>query len=236
MYTESTTDHKKNRPVGFSFSNPKPTGRFFVRLSWGVVKTRDLALEQQRKQHIILTARRLLAEGSHAGVSLSSIAKEAGVSKGMLTYYFASKDELITATIADHLARQEELLIAVAADRTTSVRDRLERMLELALPSGERATDELRFIVEVWSYAKTRPSVMELVQIAYKRFRKHGQRLLAMGAREGYVTAKDHAWVNIAINALLDGLSFQLAVDRELDAADLRRRVLRIVDMLVTSD
>ena len=171
-----------------------------------------------------------------ARVYLEDIAEAAGVSKGMLTYYFASKDELITATIADHLERQEQLLIAVAADRTTPVRERLERMLELALPSGERAVEELRFIVEVWSYAKTRPDVLGLVQLAYKRFRKHGQRLLEMGAREGYVTAKDHAWVNIAINALLDGLSFQLAVDNELDATDIRRRVLRIIDVMVSSE
>jgi hypothetical protein len=48
------------------------------------------------------------------------------------------------------------------------------------------------------------------------------------------VKVTDRRFANIVINALLDGLSFQVALDEEIDTAELRERVIALVDLLLT--
>jgi AcrR family transcriptional regulator len=194
------------------------------------LKTKNRELEQQRRGEILEAAVSLLAQGSHRDVTLDRIARELGVSKGLVTYYFKSKDELITAAIERHLERQELALRALASDSQAPVLERLERLLLVAVPERERAERELGFLVEVWSYAKARPHAMEVVRRAYLRFRAHCEEMLA-----SELSAGDAAWVNLVLNALVDGMSMQLAVDPALPADEIRARLVSLVRGLLHS-
>jgi len=199
-----------------------------------MVKTKNPELERERRQHIMWTVRRLLAEGSHRRMTLDLIATEAGVSKGMLTYYFDSKDDLVTSSIAHFLELQQVALQMVVDDEDTAIPERIRRLVTVALPERDQVTEDLRFFVEVWSYAKARPEVMELVRRSYLRFRASCEGLIERGIERGYVRVADPRLANVMINALLDGLSFQVALDDELDTPALRERVLALVDALLT--
>lgn len=199
-----------------------------------MVKTKNPELERERRQQIMWTVRRLLAEGSHKRMTLDLIAREAGVSKGMLTYYFDSKDDLVTASIAHFLELQQMALSMVVDDERTPIPERVRRLVTIALPEREQVSSDLRFLVEVWSYAKARPEAMALVRDAYLRFRAACELLIERGAARGYVRVTDPALANVMINALLDGLSFQVALDDDLDVTELRERVLVLVEALLT--
>src|SRR4029453_2010096 len=53
----------------------------------------------RRIQEILTTAAELFGERGYDGVSLEDVADRLDVTKGSLYYYFASKDELVTAAI-----------------------------------------------------------------------------------------------------------------------------------------
>jgi TetR/AcrR family fatty acid metabolism transcriptional regulator len=202
-----------------------------------MAKTPNPALQQQRRVMIMLTVAQLLTEGSHSGVTLDRIAKAAGVSKGMLTYYFDSKDQLFTDTIAFFLEQQELALRTILEDDGAPPMDRLRRLIATALPDGDTVQLHLRFLVEVWSYAKERPEAMKMVRESHLRFRQQCEQLIDLGAAKGYVTARDRKWVNLLLHAILDGMSFQLAIDDELDVPDVRERLLALIDgMLAPTD
>lgn len=59
---------------------------------------------------ILHAARQLLAEASFAEISLSAIAKAAGVSKGTLYYYYKNKDEILFDIADQYLDRLAESL------------------------------------------------------------------------------------------------------------------------------
>ena len=200
-----------------------------------MVKTKNPELERERRQQIMWTVRRLLAEGSHRRMTLDLIAREAGVSKGMLTYFFDSKDDLVTSSIAQFLDLQQMALSMVVDDESTPIPERVRRLVTIALPEREQVSQDLRFLVEVWSYAKARPEAMAVVRDAYTRFRAACETLIERGVERGYVRVADPRLANVMINALLDGLSFQVALDEELDVAILRERVLALVDALLTT-
>ncbi|WP_175528439.1 TetR/AcrR family transcriptional regulator [Devosia crocina] len=69
--------------------------------------------EAQRRRHIIDSTIAVLVRDGVEGTSLSRVAGEAGVAKGIICYYFSSKDGLYDAVLA---SVRERMVNAVLAD------------------------------------------------------------------------------------------------------------------------
>jgi AcrR family transcriptional regulator len=67
-------------------------------------------IEQARRAQIVGVAIDTIAEVGYAQASLARIAERAGISKGVIAYHFAGKDDLIAAIVAEVLARAEEVM------------------------------------------------------------------------------------------------------------------------------
>lgn len=170
--------------------------------------------------------------GNIAKLTFDRVARAAGVSKGLVTYYFPSKDELLIATIRHYHEQQHQMLSAlVLIDAPAEAL--LPRLVEAAFLSRESVEAELRFQVEVWSFAKDRPDALEAVAESYRAFRSACEALLHRGVEEGYVTAIDRDWAYLFMHALVDGLSFQLALDPDLDVGELQRRTTLLFERLL---
>lgn len=63
------------------------------------------------RQHILQTANRLMMEKGINETSLADIAREAGISKGTLYYYYSSKNDLIYDVTQQHFAAITDNLI-----------------------------------------------------------------------------------------------------------------------------
>jgi AcrR family transcriptional regulator len=181
------------------------------------------------------TTRKLLTRDSFATLTLARVASEAGVSKGLLTYYFGSKEALIIETIRQYHAEQRALLHGLIA-LPLPVAAKLRMMVDATLPSQLSVQEELEFQVEVWSFAKNRPEARDAVAESYRDFRDATEALLDEGIAEGTVVVEDKAWTYRVLHALIDGLSFQLAVDPTVDMAQLRADTLRLFQRLLGAD
>jgi AcrR family transcriptional regulator len=58
------------------------------------------AIEQRRKRHILRVVAKVVAEEGFSGATMRKIAERAGVSTGMLTYYYKNKRELLQDMLA----------------------------------------------------------------------------------------------------------------------------------------
>lgn len=56
-------------------------------------------IEEARRRQIIASAVEVLAEGGYGNASLARIAKHAGISKGVISYHFAGKDDLMKQVV-----------------------------------------------------------------------------------------------------------------------------------------
>lgn len=68
-------------------------------------------IEDIRKEQIINTAITTIADKGFINTPLSEIAKEAGISKGVISYYFKSKDELVKKVMDKILSDSKKYLI-----------------------------------------------------------------------------------------------------------------------------
>jgi AcrR family transcriptional regulator len=188
-------------------------------------RPKDPALEARRREMVLDAAQALLAESSWMSVTLEAVAQRAEVSKGVVTYWFRSKDALIVAAV-ERFHEQYAAKLARVAALELPPRERLEMLIALAFPSRAQVTREVRFQAEVWSYAKANPAVAASIREAYASFRLATDALIAMGRDAGYITTERTDDLHRFVHALVDGLSLHIAFDERHDVAATRRQLL----------
>ena len=192
-------------------------------------RTKDPKLEEDRLALVTDATIELLAATSWRSVTLEKVARQAGLSKGAVTYWFASKDDLLVAAVERFHATYGEDLAQVAAT-PGPVRERLERLLALAFPDQPTVERELRFQTEVWSYAKERPEVLHALRERYGRFRAACEALVELGVAEGYVTREDREGLYFFVHALIDGVSIHVAFDPDADVPAVRAKLIELLE------
>ncbi|MFC3454272.1 TetR/AcrR family transcriptional regulator [Amycolatopsis speibonae] len=93
---------------------------------------------EHRRQQIAAAVRRIAAERGLEGVSLNEVAAEAGISKGFVQHYFASRDDMLRHAATTLRGGIEERIAAARPDGEPGVRD----LLVALLPLDDAARDD----------------------------------------------------------------------------------------------
>ena len=198
-----------------------------------MARTKDPDNERSRREAMMAATYGLLVARPWHQVTLADVAASAGVSKGLPRYYFGNQERLIVDTIRWFLKRQVTGLHAIAG-LDIPVQQRLQMLIDAALPDYEVLDAEVRFQLEVWSFAKkSRPDVLVEIRAAYADFRGTCAELVTVGIQEGYVTDDVDPMTYVFIHSLLDGLSIQATIDTSLDIPALRARTRAVIEKLL---
>jgi len=199
-----------------------------------VARPPDPEKQQQRRDAIEGAVYELLIERSWSAITLAEVGKRAEVSKALVVHYYGDKRSLLLASVRRFLDRQAEMALAIAGS-DGPIAERLATLVTLALPDHEEIERQMRFQLEVWSFAKTDADALAVVRNAYKRFREACEAMIEIGKASGYITNDDPEWSYLLLHGLLDGLSFQTALDPSLDIDALRAKVIAHIDGTLTA-
>lgn len=191
-------------------------------------------IEVHRRAQIVAAATQTIHREGFARASLARIAEHAGISKGVILYHFASKDELIRAVVTDTYS-DAGALIATAVEAAVSHRDRLAAYVggNVAFLAEHRV--EVHVLNEIFTsfrgadgrlaYDETQlDSVLEPLEI-----------LLRAGQDDGELRDFDTRVVARTIRATIDALTPQLVADPELDVDAYRLELVELIDRAVRS-
>lgn len=193
-------------------------------------------IEEARRAQLVACAIDTIAELGYGQASLARIAERAGISKGVIGYHFAGKDELLSEVVAEVMGRAEQFIRPRVAGESTG-------------PVALRAYIEsnLAFMGEY------RNHVLALVEIA-RNFRPaedgsgFGPRFvggavatlaqwLASFQQRGELRADfDPVVLATAIRAAIDAVPRRLANDPELDLAHYGRELADLFDLATRKD
>ncbi len=171
---------------------------------------------EEKAQRILDAARTILAEKGFSGATVSLVAKEAEVSRGLLHYYFKNKEEMLTKVIRGNMEASVVLIDAVFSG-SSSV-DEFAHGITSALRSVVE-DDPHFFVVFLEGIAASRQSRMVRDQIAslYGQFRN----AICMGLRR----MKNKGIINPAapleglaclLTGIIDGMGLQFVTEAEL--------------------
>jgi AcrR family transcriptional regulator len=183
---------------------------------------------RKRREQLVDCAIDAIVERGFQGASVAEVAERAGVSKGVVTYHFAAKDELIFAAVA-----------------------RIFDSIKQALESRLRGTSPETFVadyINAWvDYYRTETRYVVAIREIWGNFRDEGghqhfgpqavagelaivQQVLEYGQAEGILGSFDARVMAVSIKAALDALLSQVATDADLDLEAYGAELVRLFD------
>lgn len=169
-----------------------------------------------RREQIVRATVRCLAREGYTRLTMKKVAREAGVSQGILHYYFTDKRAILTATLA---AVSRDLDRRVAAAQSRTGRDpgaRLRALVRACLEVAVRRPEFWVVFVEFWGEMAHDRRLREVNAEVYDRTRALIARLIADGVRTGRFRAVDPRRAAAVVLGLVDGVSLQLTFDPEV--------------------
>jgi len=189
-------------------------------------------IEQARRAQIIDCAIDAIAELGFAQASLAQIAKRAGVSAGVILYYFAGKDELIRAVVRHVFAKGVELITpAVNAEETP--RDALRVFIRANVDFFAHYPNYGRAVMNI-----TRSGAAERAfDPSFDQPRETGFRaILEWGQRTGAFRAFSADVMATSIIEALDIIPKRHAADPDLDLAAYASELVELFDHATRAD
>lgn len=172
-----------------------------------------------RRQDLIAATVRSIAEHGFADATVERICAAAGVSRGLISHYFAGKDDLLLATfrqLTDELGAETARM---AHARGGGPVDRLRAAVEVSFRPPVFDAAKMSVWLAFWSEARTRPSLRALNRDLYRGYRAAITRLMAEAARERGVALDAHGSA-VALTALIDGLWLEWSLDPDAFSPD----------------
>jgi AcrR family transcriptional regulator len=166
---------------------------------------------------IVDAMRRSVAARGAAGSTFDQVAREAGVSRGLLHYHFGTKEKLLAEVVRrDSEIRLDHLGTELASASTVAeVIDVLVRSLEDLV---ERDPGFVALMFELFTSGRRNPEIATEFAALQRATRTHVAELLAAREREGVIRLTDEPEAVAAVLlSLADGLALRLLGEPDHD-------------------
>jgi len=158
-----------------------------------------------------------VARRGAAGSTFEHVAREAGVSRGLLHYYFGTKERLLVEVVR----RDAEIRIDRLDERlakATSADDVLDVLVASLTDMIENEPGFFLLLYELFSAGRRNPDIQREVGQLFERTRSHVAEVLAAKQREGVLKLRFEAEAIVSyLFAVGDGFALQALSDPERD-------------------
>jgi TetR/AcrR family fatty acid metabolism transcriptional regulator len=187
-------------------------------------------IEEARRAQIVKSAIATIAEQGYANTSLMDIAKRAGISKGVILYHFANKDELITKVVAEIFAAAiAEVRPKVHAASTAAGRLRTFIEARIGFLATHRA--HMQALLDIWISHRGPDGHMLLDAGTAEPNLRTIEDLLRAGQGAGEFRDFPTRPMAMAIGQALDGVLLQLVNDPALDLDQYASELVTIFEL-----
>ncbi|HEY9292994.1 MAG TPA: TetR/AcrR family transcriptional regulator [Microlunatus sp.] len=171
-----------------------------------------------RRAQILQAAVRVLVANGYTGTSLARIAAEAGVAKGVVSYHFRGKDELLEQVVIDAYTRgAEEMVPKIMAQ--PDARGMLRAYLRGNLEFLDANRDQIVALGEVILNLRRPDGSLRFDEEGSLEVVRPLADLLAGGQRSGEFADFDPLTIAYVLRDAIDGVSGRLRVDPDYDIA-----------------
>jgi AcrR family transcriptional regulator len=175
-------------------------------------------LSGDKAQRIVDAMRNSVASRGAAGSTFEHVAREAGVSRGLLHYYFGTKERLLVEVVR----RDTELRVERLDDRLApakTVDDMIEALVASLTDMIENEPSFFLLLFELFSAGRRNPDIQKEVGQLFERTRSHVADVLRSKQEEGVVSLRFPAEDIVSyLFALGDGVALQVLSDASRDS------------------
>ena len=183
--------------------------------------TKERALSGEKAQRIVDAMRESVAKRGTAGSTFEQVAREAGVSRGLLHYYFGTKERLLVEVVR----RDAEIRVARLDEplgKAATVDDVVDVLVANLTDLIENEPAFFLLLYELFSAGRRNPDIRDEVGQLFDRTRSHVAEILEAKEREGVLSLRYGAEAIVAyLFAVGDGFALQALSEpgREIEGA-----------------
>jgi AcrR family transcriptional regulator len=179
--------------------------------------SKERQLSGEKAQRIIDAMRDSVARRGAAGSTFEHVAREAGVSRGLLHYYFGTKERLLIEVVR----RDSELRIA-RLDQMLGEATTADAVLDVLVKSLTDLIDNdpgfFLLLYELFSAGRRKPEIQHEVGQLFEATRTHVAKVLRRKEQEGILSLRFDAEAVVAyLLAVADGFALQALSDPSRD-------------------
>jgi AcrR family transcriptional regulator len=174
-------------------------------------------LDSEKARRIVQAMRASVGTRGAAGSTFDQVAREAGVSRGLLHYYFGTKERLLVEVVR-HDCDVRMSAIEASLSGAESVDEIVLILVEALERLVERDPGAFALIFEMFTASRQNDELAEAMGEVYRRVRDQIARALRAKDDEGVVELRgDPESVGSILLAMADGLALQSLSDPEWD-------------------
>ncbi len=175
------------------------------------------SLSGEKAQRIVEAMRRSVAHRGTAGSTFDHVSREAGVSRGLLHYYFGTKEQLLLEAVRrDCELRLQNLERQLAKAQTAD--DYIDLMAQNLQETVHEDPDFMTLVFELFTLSRRNEDIATEYAGLMRRMREQVAELLAEAQREGilHLHAEPDAVAEILFS-LGDGFALRMLAEPERD-------------------
>jgi len=185
------------------------------------------ALKEARKVQLMEATIDCIAARGFADLTLADVAKAAGLSVGIVNFYFRSKDVLLIETlrhlVADYIQQTNENIRNASASAAAQVEAMIESDFHRAVANRKKVTVWYAF----WGETRWRPEFLKICQELSDTFHKETTEIFGRLIAEGGYRDLDPDLIARGFDAMIDGLWLDMLINPKAVDRDGAKQVVR---------
>jgi len=174
----------------------------------------------EKSRRILAAVRSILAQKGYAGTTINLVAKEAGVSRGLLHYYFKNKEEMLSRVIQDNMQLSVRL-VSDLLENCNSAADFAKQLVSALRHVLQHDPDFFHLFFEGWAVARQSAVVSQTLDELYGQFRQAMSDGLEKAKANGKISPElPITSTAVYLTGLVDGLGLQMITEPDLAADD----------------
>jgi AcrR family transcriptional regulator len=175
------------------------------------------SLSGEKAQRIVEAMRRSVAQRGTAGSTFDHVSREAGVSRGLLHYYFGTKEQLLVEAVRRDCELRMELLERRLAS-AQSAEDYIDLMAQNLQETVHEEPEFVTLVFELFTLSRRNEDIAREYAGLMQRMRGQVAAMLAVAGREGILRlhAEPEAVAEILFS-LADGLALRMLAEPDRD-------------------
>jgi AcrR family transcriptional regulator len=175
------------------------------------------SLSGEKAQRIVEAMRHSVARRGTVGATFEHVSREAGVSRGLLHYYFGTKEQLLVEAVRRDCEVRMEMLERQLS-RAQSAEDFIDLMAENLQETVREDPDFVTLVFELFTLSRRNSDIAIEYAELMRRTREQVAGMLAVGQREGILRlhAEPEA-VAETLFSLADGFALRMLAEPDRD-------------------
>jgi TetR/AcrR family transcriptional regulator, fatty acid metabolism regulator protein len=173
-------------------------------------------IERARRAQIIECAVEVIAEQGYVNASLAAIARRAGISKGVISYHFAGKDELIEQIVAQSYATAAGFVQSLLKTEATAG-EKLRCYILGTMANMQAHPRQVQALIEIFRNFRGKDGRPRFDAYDDERLLQDVEEILRQGQASGEFRRFSTRFMALAIQSALASVPLQLSLHHDTD-------------------